>query len=169
MFHQAFILSLLVTLAAIQRNHAVDYTVTNNAGSTGGSACFSRDIGVDYRNQTLSAATDFAWRAFQQANPADGNTVDKVSLFIDVIGLIDVIDGVAYANNNEIHPGKGDRWDQGYDITAKFLEYCNALKNGFVAELNKKMKSAYSDQYFVDLLGKSVDQLWSDYKAKCAK
>ena len=65
-----------------------------------------------------------------------------------------------------LQPGQGDRWDQGYDFTARFLDYCNCLRNGFVAELNKKMRTDYSADYFVDLLGKTVDQLWSDYKAK---
>ncbi|XP_047331903.1 uncharacterized protein LOC124935516 [Impatiens glandulifera] len=63
-------------------------------------------------------------------------------------------------------PGTGDKWDQGYDITARFLEYCESLKPGFVAALNKKMKDTYNVQYFKDLLGKSVDQLWKEYKAK---
>ncbi|XP_051146960.1 uncharacterized protein LOC127262353 [Andrographis paniculata] len=63
-------------------------------------------------------------------------------------------------------PGQGDRWDQGYDITARFLEYCDSLKSGFVAALNRKMKDGYSDDYFVELLGKPVNQLWSEYKAR---
>ncbi|KAL5857830.1 hypothetical protein ACOSQ3_005288 [Xanthoceras sorbifolium] len=67
-----------------------------------------------------------------------------------------------------VKPGGGDRWDQGYDVTARFFDYCNGLKNGFVAELNKKLKDGYSDSYFVDLLGKDVNQLWTDYKAKFA-
>ncbi|KAJ7013440.1 plant basic secretory family protein [Populus alba x Populus x berolinensis] len=71
-----------------------------------------------------------------------------------------------YAPSHWVQAGQGDRWDQGYDVTAKFLDYCNGLRNGFVAELNKKMKTGYSAQYFVDLLGKTVDQLWKDYKAK---
>ncbi|KAI6678088.1 hypothetical protein NL676_038884 [Syzygium grande] len=106
------------------------------------------------------------------------------------------MDGVAYTSNNEIHtgpggliegiadfvrlrsgpghvpgwvqPGQGNRWDQGYDVTAHFLDYCNGLRKGFVAKLNKKMRTGYSDDYFVDLLGKNVDQLWKDYKAKYA-
>ncbi|KAK1588938.1 hypothetical protein Q3G72_028793 [Acer saccharum] len=49
--------------------------------------------------------------------------------------------------------GRGrDRWDQGFDVTAKFLDYCNSLRNGFVAELNKKMRSGYSNSYYDDLL-----------------
>ncbi|KAK3420506.1 hypothetical protein EUGRSUZ_G01335 [Eucalyptus grandis] len=71
-----------------------------------------------------------------------------------------------YVPGHWVGPGQGDRWDQGYDVTARFLDYCNGLRNGFVAELNKKMRTGYSDNYFVDLLDKSVDQLWKDYKAK---
>ncbi|XP_047331904.1 uncharacterized protein LOC124935517 [Impatiens glandulifera] len=63
-------------------------------------------------------------------------------------------------------PGMGDKWDQGYDFTARFLEYCESLKPGFVASLNKMMKDSFSVEYFKVLLGKSVDQLWKEYKAK---
>ncbi|KAL3839347.1 hypothetical protein ACJIZ3_023938 [Penstemon smallii] len=63
-------------------------------------------------------------------------------------------------------PGMGDKWDQGYDFTARFLEYCEDLRSGFVAELNRKMKKDYSDEFFVELMGKPVGQLWSEYKAK---
>ncbi|KAM4098632.1 hypothetical protein ACJW30_07G092100 [Castanea mollissima] len=59
-----------------------------------------------------------------------------------------------YAPSHWVKPGEGKTWDQGYMI------------DGFVAELNKKMKDGYNDSFFVDLLGKPVDQLWSDYKAK---
>nr|XP_010918048.1 uncharacterized protein LOC105042502 [Elaeis guineensis] len=71
-----------------------------------------------------------------------------------------------YAPSHWVKPGQGDRWDQGYDVTAYFLDYCNSLKGGFVAQLNAMMKNGYSDNFFVELLGKTVDQLWSDYKAK---
>ncbi|KAK9176700.1 hypothetical protein WN944_028719 [Citrus x changshan-huyou] len=74
-----------------------------------------------------------------------------------------------YAPSHWVQPGQGDRWDQGYDVTAWFLDYLNSLRNGFVAELNKKMRTGYSTNYFVELLGKNVDQLWSDYKAKYGK
>ncbi|XP_010908301.1 uncharacterized protein [Elaeis guineensis] len=71
-----------------------------------------------------------------------------------------------YAPSHWVKPGQGDRWDQGYDVTARFLDYCDSLKSGFVAQLNAKMKNGYSDDFFVELLGKTVDQLWNDYKAK---
>ncbi|KAL1557930.1 hypothetical protein AAHA92_08460 [Salvia divinorum] len=73
-----------------------------------------------------------------------------------------------FAASHWVKPGQGDRWDQGYDVTARFLDYCNGLKSGFVAQLNKKMRGGYSNNYFVELLGKTVDQLWRDYKAKYA-
>ncbi|KAK7280296.1 hypothetical protein RJT34_25358 [Clitoria ternatea] len=71
-----------------------------------------------------------------------------------------------YAASNWGKPGEGQKWDQGYTVTAYFLDYCDSLKSGFVAQLNKLMRTGYSDQFFVQLLGKSVDQLWRDYKAK---
>ena len=74
-----------------------------------------------------------------------------------------------YAPSHWRKPGQGDRWDQGYDVTARFSDYCNSLRNGFVAELNKKLRNGYSANFFVELLGKNVDQLWKDYKAKYAK
>ncbi|KAH6773128.1 hypothetical protein C2S51_011532 [Perilla frutescens var. frutescens] len=65
-------------------------------------------------------------------------------------------------------PGSGEKWDQGYDFTARFLEYCEELRSGFVAELNKKMRHSFSEAYFVELTEKTVAELWADYKAKYA-
>ncbi|KAL6347078.1 hypothetical protein AAG906_012329 [Vitis piasezkii] len=216
------LLSCFVFLAAQHGIQAVEYEVTNNAGSSAGGVRFTNEIGIPYSRQTLVSATDFIWGVFQQNTPEERKTVQKVSL------IIENMDGVAYASNNEIHvnanyigsysgdvkseftgvlyhemthiwqwngngqtpggliegiadyvrlkanyapshwvqPGQGNRWDQGYDVTARFLDYCNSLRNGFVAELNKKMRSGYSADFFVELLGKTVDQLWTDYKAK---
>jgi len=71
-----------------------------------------------------------------------------------------------YAPSHWVKAGQGEKWDQGYDVTAHFLDYCDSLKSGFVAQLNQQMRDGYSDQLFVQLLGKTVDQLWQDYKAK---
>ncbi|KAF6994883.1 hypothetical protein CFC21_011484 [Triticum aestivum] len=71
-----------------------------------------------------------------------------------------------FAPGHWVRPGQGDRWDQGYDVTARFLDYCDSLKPGFVAQLNAKMKSGYTDDFFAQILGKNVQQLWKDYKAK---
>ncbi|XP_016452977.1 uncharacterized protein LOC107777464 [Nicotiana tabacum] len=84
-----------------------------------------------------------------------------------IVGIADYVRLKAgLAPSHWVKPGQGDRWDQGYGVTARFLDYCNSLRNGFVAQLNKKMRNGYSNQFFVDLLGKTVDQLWRDYKAK---
>ncbi|PWA99620.1 hypothetical protein CTI12_AA005230 [Artemisia annua] len=64
------------------------------------------------------------------------------------------------------NPGDGDRWDQGYDITARFLEYCDGIIPQFVAKLNKMMRYSFKINYFEELTGKPVDQLWREYKAK---
>ncbi|KAK2645129.1 hypothetical protein Ddye_020324 [Dipteronia dyeriana] len=45
-----------------------------------------------------------------------------------------------YARSHWVKAGQGHRWDQGYDVKARFLDYCNSLRNRFVAELNMKMK-----------------------------
>ena len=75
-----------------------------------------------------------------------------------------------YVPNGWVKSGEGQRWDEGYSVTARFLDYCNGLhqQQGFVAQLNKKMRDGYSDSFFHELLGKTVDQLWTDYKAKFA-
>ncbi|XP_048131498.1 uncharacterized protein LOC115756646 [Rhodamnia argentea] len=60
--------------------------------------------------------------------------------------------------------GSGLRWDEGYATTANFLEFCELLRPGFVSDLNAMMINSYSDLYFWELLGKSVDDLWEEYK-----
>ncbi|KAK6159291.1 hypothetical protein DH2020_006605 [Rehmannia glutinosa] len=65
-------------------------------------------------------------------------------------------------------PGEGNKWDEGYGVTARFLEYCDGLRDGFTADLNNKMREVYKDEYFEELLGKPLDQVWSEYKAKYA-
>ena len=74
-----------------------------------------------------------------------------------------VVEGIAdfvrlkagYAPPHWKKAGEGDRWNQGYDVTVKFLDYCESLRSGFVAELNWKMRNSYSDDYSVQLLGKT--------------
>ncbi|CAI0385449.1 unnamed protein product [Linum tenue] len=62
--------------------------------------------------------------------------------------------------------GDGERWDQGYEVTANFLIYCEALRHRFVPELNGKLKYGYADGLFHDLTGKTVEELWKDYKTE---
>ncbi|XP_008644748.1 uncharacterized protein [Zea mays] len=71
-----------------------------------------------------------------------------------------------YAPAHWVQPGQGSSWDKGYDVTARFLDYCDSLRPGFVALLNTKLKNGYSDDYFVQITGKCVQELWLEYKAK---
>ncbi|KAK4739953.1 hypothetical protein R3W88_003650 [Solanum pinnatisectum] len=188
----SFLASLIIILAIFtQKINAVDYTVTNRAANTPGGARFNRDIGAQYSKQTLAAATSFIWNTFQQTAKTyiqsySGNVKREITgvLYHENTHIWQwngngrapggLIEGIAdyvrlkagYAPSHWVKPGQGDRWDQGYDVTARFLDYCNSLKSGFVAQLNKKMRTGYSNQYFVDLMGKTVEQLWRDYKAK---
>ncbi|GFP92166.1 basic secretory protease [Phtheirospermum japonicum] len=98
------------------------------------------------------------WQWSGNGQPVPGGLIEGIADYVRL--------KAGYAPSHWVGPGQGDRWDQGYDVTARFLDYCNSLRSGFVAELNKKMRNGYSNNYFVDLLGKTVDQLWKDYKAK---
>ncbi|XP_074343834.1 uncharacterized protein LOC141683047 [Apium graveolens] len=95
---------------------------------------------------------------WQWNNGAPGGLIEGIADYVRL--------KAGYSSSNWVQPGEGDRWDQGYDVTARFLDYCNSLRNDFVAELNNKMRDTYSDNFFVELLAKTVDQLWSEYKAK---
>ncbi|KAG6523785.1 hypothetical protein ZIOFF_013672 [Zingiber officinale] len=88
---------------------------------------------------------------------ANGGLIEGIADFVRL--------KAGYAPGHWVGPGGGDRWDQGYDVTARFLDYCEGLMAGFVAQLNAKMRDGYSDDFFQQLLGKTVDQLWTDYKA----
>ncbi|KAK7308194.1 hypothetical protein VNO77_41794 [Canavalia gladiata] len=96
----------------------------------------------------------------------DGNGMAPSGLIEGIADFVRLKAG--YAGDHWVLPGQGDNWNQGYDVTARFLDYCNSIKNGFVADLNKMMKTSYNDNYFTQLLGKPVTQLWSEYKANYA-
>jgi hypothetical protein len=124
-------------------------------------------IGANYiGNITMDIEWDFSGVLYHESthiwqwngnNQAPGGLIEGIADFVRL--------KADYAPPHWVQPGGGDRWDEGYSVTARFLDYCNDLMDGFVAKLNKKMRDGYSDSYFVELIGKTVDQLWSDYKA----
>ncbi|KAJ3118652.1 hypothetical protein HDU96_010636 [Phlyctochytrium bullatum] len=63
---------------------------------------------------------------------------------------------------------KGGEWDDGYSVTAYFLEWVEAGegRKGFVNALNASMDSEeeWDEDVFKKLTGKSVDQLWKEYQ-----
>ncbi|CAN6298968.1 unnamed protein product [Urochloa humidicola] len=84
-------------------------------------------------------------------------------------GIADyVVYRAGYRPAGWVQRGQGERWDEGYSVTAMFLVYCDSLKPGFVAILNAKMKYGYTDEFFAQILGRSVQQLWLEYKAMYA-
>ncbi|KAK9163792.1 hypothetical protein Syun_004694 [Stephania yunnanensis] len=119
-------------------------------------ASYSGDVRIEITGVLYHESTHiWQWNGNGQA---PGGLIEGIADFVRLrAGL---------APSHWVKPGVGDRWDQGYDVTAWFLDYLDSLKNGFVAELNEKMRTGYSDDFFVQLLGKTVDQVWAEYKAK---
>ncbi|CAI0423950.1 unnamed protein product [Linum tenue] len=96
------------------------------------------------------------WNGDGQANPG---LVDGIANYVRMKANLAPV-------GQSTKPRCGGRWDQGGDVTARFLDYCDSMRKGFVADLNMKMKYSYSDNYFQQLLGKSVNQVWRQYKKK---
>lgn len=70
-----------------------------------------------------------------------------------------------YIPRHWVAPGGGTSWEEGYDKTARFMDYLEGRRSGFVSELNRRLRNGYSPDYFVQLQGKAVDELWAEYKA----
>ncbi|KAL6611396.1 hypothetical protein ACP70R_039324 [Stipagrostis hirtigluma subsp. patula] len=72
-----------------------------------------------------------------------------------------------YAPERWVKPGEGMHWDEQYPgVTARFLEYLDTRRTGFVAELNSGLKKATSgEQIFRRITGESVETFWAQYKA----
>ncbi|CAI0445628.1 unnamed protein product [Linum tenue] len=128
--------------------------------SDGGNDVRREVAGVVYHEMTHV----WQWMGGGQGDIAPGGLIEGIADFVRLRA------GLAPPPGRWVKPGEGDKWDQGYDVTAMFLDYCDGLRNdGFVAELNKKLRDDYNVTFFKELLGKSVDELWKDYKAKYGK
>ncbi|KAL3648125.1 hypothetical protein CASFOL_009093 [Castilleja foliolosa] len=96
----------------------------------------------------------------------DGNDGAAPGGLIEGIADYVMVKSGFYLEQAYKEPGSGKKWDEGYGVTERFLEYCDSLTDGFfTARLNKMMRFTYNDSYFEDLLGKPVGQLWTEYKA----
>jgi hypothetical protein len=63
------------------------------------------------------------------------------------------------------HRGGGEKWDQGYDVTAFFLDWIERRHAGFVRGLNAILKdSKWDDNIFKLITGKTVNELWKEYQ-----
>jgi hypothetical protein len=60
---------------------------------------------------------------------------------------------------------KGGNYDAAYQTTGFFLAWLDDQYPGFGRKLNAAMKTGASEQTFMDLTGKPVQQLWQEYQA----
>ncbi|GLJ24729.1 hypothetical protein SUGI_0472800 [Cryptomeria japonica] len=119
-------------------------------------ADYTKDVKAEIRGVMYHEMTH-VWQWDGHGN-APGGLIEG---FADYVRLT-----AGLAPSHWVKPGSGDRWDHGYEVTAYFLQYCESIRPGFVAKMNAKLASGWDLGYFNALTGKSVDQLWKDYKAK---
>ncbi|KAL0422576.1 UNVERIFIED_CONTAM: Basic secretory protease [Sesamum latifolium] len=136
---------------------------------------FNTEIGVPFTLQTMGTINNFIWKLFRQPSDSQRKYVPVLNWSGQGTAPGGLTEGIAdyvmikstyYDPQGYTKPGQGGRWDEGYGVTARFLEYCDSLRNGFTPELNNKMRKVYKDEYFQELLGKPLRQVWSEYKAK---
>ncbi|CAL5377440.1 unnamed protein product [Camellia sinensis] len=183
----------LIALAALQSIAAVQFNVDNIDKATPGGVRFTNEIGVEFAKQTMETTTNFIWKLYEENIDIDRKDYQRVLMVIEnyqgteagntttpstsvwngqapgglTEGIVDyTVFKASYYALDYAEPSVGNRWDEGYGVTAQFLEYCDSIRLGFVVMQNKKMRHAFSLNYFVELLGKQVDQLWSEYKAR---
>lgn len=86
-------------------------------------------------------------------------------------GLVEGIADWVRLNSNLAPPHwdrtkRADKWDAGYQNTGYFLEYLeNRYGSGTISKMNEKLRTdTYEEKRFwTELLGRPVEQLWSDY------
>uniref|UniRef100_A0A0C9S800 TSA: Wollemia nobilis Ref_Wollemi_Transcript_12531_1084 transcribed RNA sequence n=1 Tax=Wollemia nobilis TaxID=56998 RepID=A0A0C9S800_9CONI len=121
-------------------------------------ASFQGDVKTEIRGVLYHEVTH-VWQWSGNGN-APGGLIEGIADYVRLTAGL--------APSHWVKPGGGDRWDQGYDVTAYFLQYCESVSSGFVANMNAKLAGGWNVSFFNDLTGKSVDELWNDYKAKYA-
>ncbi|CAN6310653.1 unnamed protein product [Urochloa humidicola] len=136
------------------------------AATSGGAISLSAMYVGDYSGDVKAEVTGVLFHETTHVWQWDGQGQANGGLIEGIADYVRLKAG--YPAQGWVQPGQGDKWDEGYDVTAMFLVYCDSLKPGFVAILNAKMKYGYTDEFFAQILGKSVQQLWLEYKAMYA-
>lgn len=85
-------------------------------------------------------------REMTHAQQWDGNKETPHGLIEEVADYVRL--KAEWVSSSWLKRGSGSRWDEGYAVTAYFLEYCNELDDGFVAQLNALTKDYYTDEFF---------------------
>lgn len=63
------------------------------------------------------------------------------------------------------NPKGGKRWDEGYSVTGYFLDWIEKYYSGFVRAVNAILReSTWDEGVFKLITGKSVDDLWKEYR-----
>jgi hypothetical protein len=126
----------------------------------------SAEYVANYQGDVKNEITGVLYHEVTHVWQWDGNGGAPSGLIEGIADYVRLTAG--FAPSHWVKPGSGDKWDQGYDVTAYFLQYCDTVTSGFVAKMNSKLRDGWDLGFFNDLTGKSVDELWNDYKAKYA-
>jgi len=126
----------------------------------------SAEYVADYQGDVKTEITGVLYHEVTHVWQWNGNGAAPSPLIEGIADYVRLTAG--FAPSHWVKPGGGDKWDQGYDVTAYFLQYCDSVTSGFVAKMNSKLRDGWNLGFFNDITGKSVDELWSDYKAKYA-
>ena len=126
----------------------------------------SAEYVASYQGDVKNEITGVLYHEMTHVWQWNGNNAAPSGLIEGIADYVRLTAG--FAPSHWVKPGSGDKWDQGYDVTAYFLQYCDSVTSGFVAKMNSKLRDGWDLGFFNDITGKSVDQLWNDYKAKYA-
>ncbi|GJN24903.1 hypothetical protein PR202_gb12679 [Eleusine coracana subsp. coracana] len=166
------LLLVLWFLAGAMAGEAVQFRMVNAIQNTETHENFDREVGVEFAGMVLAKATELAWQTLGQHSTSDrkkfdefdGNGHANKGLLGGIAELVQMRSG--YTPSHWAKKGDGERWDEmTLGVTAQFLQYCDKHHPGFVAQLGRKMKKGYNDRFFADITGKTVSQLWKEYKA----
>jgi len=150
-----------------------DITISLSVESMSGLAYSSADqihlsaeYVANYQGDVKREITGVLYHEVTHSLQWNGKGAGPTGLIEGIADYIRLAAGLAPSNWPK--PGSGDKWDEGYTVTAYFLQYCDTVTSGFVAKMNSKLRDGWDLGFFNDLTGKSVDELWNDYKAKYA-
>ncbi|KAL1534554.1 hypothetical protein AAHA92_30721 [Salvia divinorum] len=157
-----FLASFALYASLLHSTLAAKIIVTNDASTTPGGIRFDREIGAAFTIATEQSIIEFIWKLFRQNTAADRKNVPVLNVVlkrIDDDTLAETGGDNIYVNDNGIL----SFGDAKFDFTALIL------RKGFTVDLNNKMREVYKDEYFLEMLGKPLDQVWKEYKAKYAR
>ena len=130
-------------------------------------AVFSRNS-TGIRHEIAGVITHEMVHCFQNNGHgnAPGGLIEGIADFVRLKA------GLAPPHWDKSPTSRGEKWDEGYQRTAWFLEWIEEKKgNGSISRLNAKLRHESYDEksFWHDLFGTSVETLWDQYKETWAK